>query len=308
VTGQAPVHGRHAAPGPGAAWGAFATCSLIWGSTFLFISVGNDALPPVWAASLRLALASVLLALLARVLRHPFPRREALRTAIVYGLLQFGVNFPLLYWGEKTFPSGLTAVLYATIPLSTALLARAHGMERLTRARMGGAAVALAGVALIFSGQLDIGLGLAPALALFTAATFASWSGVILKRGPRQSPIWANAVGSMAGLVVCLAISTAAGESHPIPLSTAAWFPVLYLTLAGSIGAFVLFAWLLNHWAVTRVSFIGVVNPVVALLLGWLVRGERLTVASLAGSGLVIVGVVLGLRAAPPPSAVDPSP
>ncbi len=282
------------------AWGAFAACSLIWGSTFLFISLGNGALPPVWAASLRLVLASVLLSGLARLLRHPFPRGAALRAALVYGLLQFGINFALLYWGETSFPSGLTAVLYATIPLSTALLARVHRLEPLAPMKLVGAGVALAGVALIFSGELGGDLHLVPAAALFTAATFAAWSGVLLRRGPRQSPVWANAVGSMAGLVVCLGVSFAGREPHPLPLRFAAWFPVVYLTLAGSLGAFVLFAWLINHWPVTRVSFIGVVNPVVALLLGWLVRGERLGPASFAGSALVILGVIVGLRAARP--------
>ncbi len=83
----------------------------------------------------------------------------------------------------------------------------------------------------------------------------------------------------------------------------AAWLPVVYLTCAGSLGAFVLFAWLINHWPVTRVSFIGVVNPVTALLLGWLVRNERLTAASFAGSALVLAGVVIGLRAPAPAAA-----
>ncbi len=144
----------HPGPRPALAWGAWTTCSLIWGSTFLFISLGNDALAPVWAASLRLALAAVLLTLIARLLRHPFPRGRALRAALAYGFLQFGVNFPLLYWGEKTFPSGLTAVLYATIPLSTALMTAALRMERLTPLKLAGAGVALAGVALLFSDQL----------------------------------------------------------------------------------------------------------------------------------------------------------
>jgi drug/metabolite transporter (DMT)-like permease len=296
-TGPHPGEPASSVPRPAAEWGAFAACSLIWGSTFLFISLGNDALAPVWAASLRLALASLIIGVLARLIRHPFPRGEALRTALVYGVLQFGVNFALLYWGEKTFPSGLTAVLYATIPLSTALLARAHRLERLSPFKLAGAGVALAGVALIFSGQRDERVGLLPAVALFAAATIAAWSGVLLKRGPRQSPLWANAVGSMAGLVICLVVSFAARESHPIPTRFAAWFPVVYLTCAGSVGAFVFFAWLINHWPVTRVSFIGVVTPVAALVLGWLVRNERLTLASLAGSALVIVGVVLGLRA-----------
>ena len=164
----------HAAPHPAAAWGAWAACSLIWGSTFLFISLGNDALAPLWAASLRLALAVVLLTLIARGLRHPFPRGPALRAALAYGLLQFGINFPLLYWGEKTFPSGLTAVIYATIPLTTALTTAALRMERLTPPRLAGAGVALAGVALLFSDQLGGRVGLAPGLAIFVAATFAA--------------------------------------------------------------------------------------------------------------------------------------
>ena len=308
MSASAPPRPAYLAPRPAAAWSAWTACSLIWGSTFLFISVGNDALAPIWAASLRLALAALLLTLIARGLRHPFPRGRALRVALSYGLLQFGVNFPLLYWGEKTFPSGLTAVLYATIPLSTALATAALRMERLTAFKLAGAGVALAGVALLFSDQLGGRVGLVPGLAIFAAATFAAASGVILKRGPRQSPVWTNAVGAAAGLAVCLAVSFAAGEPHALPLRFAAWFPVLYLTLAGSVGAFVLFAWLINHWPLTRVSFIGVVNPVVALLLGWLFRDEHLSLASFGGSALVLVGLVLGLRGSPTRRARSPAP
>jgi probable blue pigment (indigoidine) exporter len=250
----------------------------------------------VWAASLRLMLAAVLLTAIALLMRHPFPRGAALRAALGYGLFQFGLNFSLLYWGEKRFPSGLTAVLYATIPLSTALMAAATGLERLTRFKLAGAAIALGGVALLFHDQSGGDVGLLPALALFTAATLAAWSSLILKRGPQQSPVWTTAVGSLAGLAVCLTVSFATGEAHPFPARFAQWFPVVYLTLAGSVGAFVLFAWLINHWPVTRVSFIGVVNPVVALLLGWAFRDERLTLASLAGSALVLLGLVFGLR------------
>jgi len=301
VSGAAATREDHRPAGALAAWSAFSACSLIWGSTFLFISLGNDALPPVWAAVLRLALATILLSLLARLVRHPFPRGAALRTALLYGLLQFGINFALLYPCEKSFPSGLTAVLYATIPLTTALLTWALGMERLGALKIAGAVIALGGVVLIFAGRLGHGVGLVAALALFVSATVAGWSGVILKRGPRQSPVWSNAVGSAVGLVFCLAVSFALGEAHPLPTRFAAWFPVVYLTLAGSVGAFVLFAWLINHWPVTRVSFVGVINPVVALVLGWLARGERLTPASFAGSALVVLGVVLGLRGSAPP-------
>src|SRR5438132_14329678 len=91
----------------GKPWIAFAACGAIWGSTFLVISLGNDTLPPVWAATVRLVLAALLLGGFVIARRQPWPRGDALRAAIGYGACQFGINFPLLYWGEKRVPSGL---------------------------------------------------------------------------------------------------------------------------------------------------------------------------------------------------------
>jgi drug/metabolite transporter (DMT)-like permease len=82
-----------------------------------------------------------------------------------------------------------------------------------------------------------------------------------------------------------------------MPSTWAQLFPILYLTVAGSIGAFVLMAWLVNHWDVTRISFVSVIVPVVALILGAVVRHERLAPTSLLGSALVIVGVLLRVAA-----------
>src|SRR5439155_3061609 len=134
------------ARGDARAWAAFAACSAIWGSTFLVISIGNDALAPVWAATLRVALAALLLGAWTLLRGGAFPRGPALRAALGYGVAQFGVNLPLLYWGEKVVPSGLSAVLFATIPFSSALTARAFGLERLTASKMLGALVAFGGV------------------------------------------------------------------------------------------------------------------------------------------------------------------
>src|ERR1700748_2426464 len=112
--------------GEARAWLAFAACSAIWGSTFLAISFGNDALAPVWAATLRLLLATVLLVARAWARRRGAPRGAARRG---YGVTQFGTTLPLLYWGETVVPSGLSAVVYGTIPLSSALMTGALGME-----------------------------------------------------------------------------------------------------------------------------------------------------------------------------------
>ena len=87
-------------------WAAFAACGAIWGSTFLVISIGNDALAPVWAATLRLAAASLLLAAWTLLRGQRLPRGAALRAALGYGVAQFGVNLPLLYWGERVCSVG----------------------------------------------------------------------------------------------------------------------------------------------------------------------------------------------------------
>lgn len=295
-------------PSPSAAesrhWLAFAACSLIWGSTFLVIRIGNDSLPPFWAATLRLAFALVALLLLARLRGEKLPRGAAARAAAGYGFFNFGLSFCLLYWGEKSVPSGLTSVVYATIPLSTALFARLFGLEPLARHKVAGALVAIAGVAFIFANQLA---GRIPPLALAAivlAATCASFSGILLKRGPSQSPLGANAVGAMAGVLVCGAASVLAREPRALPATPGAWGAVLYLTLMGSVGAFVLYAWLVQRWPVSRLSFISVIVPLVALALGAAVRGERVTGTAVAGSLLVLAGLAIAIagdvrRAAP---------
>ena len=283
-------------------WLAFATASSIWGSTFLVISIGNDALAPVWAATLRLVLAALLLAGLTWARGGALPRGAALRAALGYGVCVFGINFSLLYWGEKVVPSGLSAVLYATMPLSSALLARALGMERLTLAKLAGAAVAMAGVAVLFSSTLRGEVGVAGLLAIFVAATVASLGNVLLKRGPRQDPVAANAVGSAIGALLAGAVSLALGEPHLLPTTAAALLPLLYLTVAGSMGAFVIMSWLVHHWPITRASYVSVLVPVLALILGHLVRRERLTLVNLAGVLLVMFGLLVGMR----PAAASP--
>jgi drug/metabolite transporter (DMT)-like permease len=285
-----------AAPSDARAWLAFAACGAIWGTTFLAISVGNDALPPVWAATLRLASSAVLLAAWTRGRRRTLPRGPALRAALGYGVAQFGVNLPLLYWGETLVPSGLSAVVYGTIPLSSALMTGALGMERLTAAKVVGAIVAFAGVAVLFSTTLHthvtpLGLG-----AILVGATAASLGTVLLKRGPRQDPFGANAVGSAIGAVMSGAISVALGEPHALPTTLTAAWPLLYLTVAGSLGAYVLMSWLVNHWPVTRTAYVTVIVPVIALALGRVARHERLTAASFEGTALVLAGLLVGMR------------
>jgi drug/metabolite transporter (DMT)-like permease len=284
-------------------WLAFAACGAIWGSTFLAISFGNEALAPVWAATLRLTLAAVLLAAWTRARGRVLPRGAALRAALGYGITQFGINLPLLYWGETLVPSGLSAVVYGTIPLSSALMTGALGMERLTAAKVLGALVAFGGVAVLFSSTLHAHVAPAGLGAILVGATAASLGTVLLKRGPRQDPFGANAVGSAIGAVICGVASLALGEPHVLPTTVAAAWPLLYLTVAGSLGAYVVMSWLVNHWPVTRTAYVTVIVPVIALALGSIARHEHLTAASFVGTALVLGGLLVGMRTRPTPAS-----
>jgi drug/metabolite transporter (DMT)-like permease len=274
----------------------FAACCLIWGSTFLAIRIGNESVPPIWAATLRLVLAAPLLFALVLITRQPLPRGPALRGALIFGVLNMGANFSLLYWGERVVPSGIAAVLYATVPLSTALMAAAMGVERLAPRKLAAAALAIVGVGIIFAGEIRLDVPVAGLVAVFLAASVAALSTVILKQYPQPSAIAVNAVGAVAGAVVCLLVSIALGEDRSLPTSIAAWWPILYLVVAGSLGAYVLFAWLVEHWPVTNASLIGVVVPVIAVILGAVAKAEQRSPESYLGAVVVLVAVVIALR------------
>jgi len=271
--------------------------SLIWGSTFLFIRLGNETVEAEWGATLRLIVAAILLGAIALVRRMPFPRGKALAGLALFGFLNLGVNFALLYWGERTVPSGIAAVLYATMPISTGIFAWVFGLQRLDPIRMLAALIGLGGVALIFAGELTRGAPAVALLAVFSAATCASLSSIVLKRVPPQSPIVTNGIGAMVGAAVCLAASFLLKEPHSLPRTVASWGPILYLAVAGNLGAFVLYAWLINQWRVTSVAAVSLIVPVVAVTLGAIVRGETPHPSSYAGAILVLTGVAVSLRA-----------
>ena len=268
---------------------------LIWGTTFLAIRIGSETVPALWAATIRLSLAAFLNAVVALLTRASWPRGSALRGIAIFGFLNLGLNVALLYWGELKVPSGISAVFYATVPLTTGVFAWLLGVQALQRTHMIAAAVGLVGVAVIFAGEIRWGAPVPALLAVFSAAVVASLAGVILKKVPPHSTFVVNAIGGGIGACVCLLASFLLRESQALPRSAAAWFPILYLTIAGSMGAFVLYAWLVSQWKVTRVSVGALIIPVIAVVVGAVVRGESPAPGTYIGAALVLLGVSVSL-------------
>lgn len=292
-SGRAPAEPREVRGA--ATYASFAAMCLIWGSTFLAIRIGNETLAPVWSASLRLLIAAPLYLLIALLAGAAWPRGAALRAALLYGLLNYGVNFSLLYWGEMVVPSSTSAILYATIPLTTSIAAARLGIHPARRHEIAGALIGLAGVALVFSGELARGGPPLALAAVFVAACAGALSGIATKLGPPQSTWSLNAIGAAAGLAVCLPVSLLLRERWSLPHGVAGWWPVLYLVAAGNLVAYALYGWLLTKWKVTRVNALTLVTPVIAVFLGAWIRSETPGIGTVAGAALVLAGVALTL-------------
>jgi drug/metabolite transporter (DMT)-like permease len=276
-------------------YAALAAMCLLWGSTFLAIRVGNESLPPMWAATLRLLIATPLYLAIAVASGVLVRDGAAIRAAAGYGLLNYGVNFVLLYWGEQRVPSGTAAVIYATIPLLTAVFAARMGVHPFDRRQLAGSAIGLAGVALVFSGELTSGAPAGSLAAVFGGAVASALSTVVLKQGPRQSTWTANGIGAAAGTLVCVVASLALGEPRHAPRSLDGWGPVRYLVLAGNLGAYALYGWLVARWNIVRLNVIALVIPLIAVALGALVRDEALSAATYSGAAVVLAGVAVTL-------------
>ena len=273
---------------------------LIWGSTWMVIKVGYGGLGPFNVASLRFFLAALVLAVLVPILgaRWPAGRKEWSVVALV-GLALFFADYGLIYWAEQVLDSGLTAILFATLPLTTVLMAHVFMPgDRITPRKLAGTLLAFSGVVVLFANNVRLDPAQAvPMLAIVLAGVFASAAGIATKRhGGAMHPAALNAPAMLVGALALLAASLLSGDGFALPRDASTWAAVAYLAIAGSVVTFLIYFTLLKTWSVTSMSFITVFTPAVALLLGFVVLGERLTRLTALGALLILAGVALALR------------
>jgi drug/metabolite transporter (DMT)-like permease len=286
---------------------AFAILYLVWGSTYLAIRVGVREVPPFLLAGMRFVAAGLVLVawMRARGVRTPTARQWA--SAGVLGALFFVMDYGLLFWAERRVPSGLAAVMMATIPVFMALseiflLRTLRLTPRLAVALLLG----LGGVAILVSRTLNLGatgwLGGAPvdragAAALIVAAI--GWtiaSALTVKLPLPASKVMSSGSQMLAGGILLTLTSAALGEFrgfHLQNVSREAWLALAYLIVAGSIVAFTAYLWLIAHQSQTKVSTYAYVNPVIAVLLGYALAGEPITARTLLGAAAILASVAI---------------
>jgi drug/metabolite transporter (DMT)-like permease len=271
----------------------------IWGSTWLFIKLGLEDLPPLTFAGIRFLIASTILFTIVAVRRVPLPRllSDWILLAIT-GILAFTLNYGLLFWGEQYISSGLAALLQSTIPAFGLVIAHFYlPDERMTPAKIFGVIMGVAGVGVIFSNQLSVaGPGaLAGCAALVLSSVCAAYSNVLVKaRGKHLEPAILAAGQMLCGFLPLLLIGIPR-EGNPFNFrwTPMAFVALFYLAIVGSVIAFLLYYWLVQNMDVTKTMLIALVTPVVAVTLGMLVLNEKLDWRTLAGGAMIMSGISL---------------
>ena len=290
-----------AAPTTATLVAAFAAIYLIWGSTYLAIRYAVETFPPLLMMGVRHVSAGAVLYGWARWRGTPRPQLREWFHPVMIGTLLFLGGHGSLAWAETRVPSGIAALLVATLPMWIVVLARVNGTERkLSGNALAGLVLGFIGVAVLFgpdawkhNGELNL---LGSAAVLF--GTFIWAAGTIWMRSVKMpdSPVISSAMQMFAGGVSLVIAATLSGETHNFHVAAVtgrSWLALVYLIVFGSIIAFTAYSWLHMVASPSRVSTYAYVNPVVAVLIGWSLANERVGVFTVVATVIILIGVGL---------------
>ena len=303
---------------------AFAIVYIVWGSTYFFIRMSVEHIPPMMVGVLRFLLAGALMLLWCLFTKETLFSWKVMRPAIVSGLLLLGFGNGALIWSEQYIPSSLAAILLAAGPVWFVVLDKGKWKENFrSRSTIFGLVVGLGGVLLVFAEQLR---GVVSAGSGGTGAADGAGTGAAAGSGRHMEMValvvlvlgsisWAsgslyskyksvsgssNAVNAgwqmFAAGVAFIPASLLSGEwskFHPSAVAFSSWIGIVYLVTMGSLVGYSAFVWLLQVRPATQVSTHAYVNPVVAVLLGVFFAGERMSVLQLTGLAVILISVLL---------------
>jgi drug/metabolite transporter (DMT)-like permease len=286
-----------------AVWAALIVVYIVWGSTYLAIRVIVEDAPALLAASLRFltAGAAIFIFLAARggLERLAMATREAFSTILVGGLLLLGGN-GIVSVAEKDVPSGLAALVIATVPLWVLVLRFLTG-DRIHRATLIGVLIGFAGVAILVGpgDRPDDAPVWAILLVVLAAGSWATGSFLSYRLPMPRDPYLSTGAQMLAGGTLLAIAAVASGELSELnsdSFTDEAVAALIYLILFGSLVAFTAYVWLLRNAPISLVATYAFVNPVVAIFLGWLILSEEITPTTVIGAVVIVGSVAFTLR------------
>jgi drug/metabolite transporter (DMT)-like permease len=281
------------------ALGAFLVASVLAGGNAIGVRFSNRELSPLWGAGLRFALATTLLVALMAALRLAPPAGKALTGAVLYGALNFGAAFALVYYGFVEVHAGIGQTLLAVVPLATLLLAVLQQQERFRTEGILGAALALIGIAVLSHAPLRESVPLLSLLAILAGAFCFAQAAIVVRRFPALHPVTMNAVGMGTAALLLVTGSLLVGETIELPERAETWAALAYLVVVGSVVVFSLYIVVLRYWTASRMSYTFVLVPVVTVALSAWLDDEPVHLGLLLGGSMVLIGVYLGALRSP---------
>jgi drug/metabolite transporter (DMT)-like permease len=275
----------------------FALCCLIWGSTWLGIKASLFSLTPFYSVGFRFVIASVLVLLFVKYKGlEILADKTSIKLYLFMGFFSYVIPYGLVYWAEQFVPSGLAAVLFGVYPFFVLLFSYiALPGDKIGFYKVLGIVLGFGGILVIFSENIggDISSYLLGMIALvLSAITQAGNSVVIKKYGHYLNPLSMNFVPMLIAGISFLIIATFFEDFSKLIFDANAYISVLYLALFGTVTAFTAYYWLLKRVSVVILSLITFINPIIALILGWIVYSEQLSSRLLWGSILVLTGLL----------------
>jgi drug/metabolite transporter (DMT)-like permease len=291
---------RPARTSPALLWAGLATIYVVWGTTYLGIRVGVETIPPFFLSGIRYSLAGAILFAWVAFrggLKAGWPTRRQRVSAVLTGTGLVALGNGALSWGEIYLPSGPAAIFIATVPLWMTVLARVFQKEPISLPAAIGLGIGLAGIIVLVGPAALQGGPLVAMLACLLAALGWAAATVYSRSAPfPNNPFLVAGMQMFAGGVVVLIFSAVSGDAarfNPAAVSVRSGLAFVYLLFIGAILGFGVFMWLVKVAPLPILGTYAYVNPVVAVILGHFLLGEQITLRTVIGGGVIVLGVAL---------------
>ena len=278
---------------------AYALLSVIWGTTWYALKVSlNEGMVPSYAVGIRFLFGGLIFWIIMLIRREKLPlNKRAISIYLQFGLFNFGLSYLLTYWGTQFVYSNLASILWASFPIITSVMAHFYlPSERLNKKKSISLLLGIIGTVLIISqsgnlGGYNVGIGV---IVILLAVVVASWPNAYLKKYKNEvNTFQLNAVSQSLGgiFLFTFAILT---EPGPVMIWTKTnMFATAYLIVFGSVITFSLYYWLFSYLSLSQITYVAFFPPILAIIIGWIFLGERLSFLILLGASLIIFGALL---------------